>query len=153
MIRLPDKKVLTGSAQNQLSSTLGVHRRQVIWQIWVPLGVFLTLLLALMVGIIFTAANPAPNVTNLSQWADISMIVLSVPVVWASLFVAILVSGMVFLLARLLKILPPYTQLAQAYVFYAASQVRYWCDRITLPVIKVGGFWAGIQAFFRTLQK
>jgi hypothetical protein len=153
MVGLPDKNAIMQFAQNKLPPTLAVHRRQVLWQIWVPLGVLLLLVLALMVGVIYTAALPAPDVTNLSHWTDFSLIVLVIPVVVACFFVLIIVSGIVFLLARLLKILPPYTQLAQAYVFYASTLVRNWCDRITVPVIKVGGFWAGILAFFRALQK
>ena len=133
--------------------TLAAHRRQVFWQIWVPMGLFLIMMLFLLVGVILTAAAPTPEITALSHWTDVSMIFLFIPVIVACVFVLGIVSGLVYLLARLLIILPPYTQLAQAYALYASKLVRYWCDQITLPIIKLGGVWAGVQTLFRVLPK
>ncbi len=81
------------------------------------------------------------------------MIGLIVPVVVASFFLLAILSGFVYLFARLLKILPPYTQLAQSYVSYAAAVVRYWCDRIAAPVIHLRGYLAGIEAAYKALRK
>jgi len=78
---------------------------------------------------------------------------LVLPVIVGSFFVMIIASGLVYLLARLLKLLPPYTQLGQAYVHYASALIASWCDRVVAPIIRLRGYWAGIQAGFETLRK
>jgi hypothetical protein len=141
------------SPSKQVPVTLAAHRNQVIWQIWLPLGLTVAVILALIIGVILTAAAPTPDVTTLSHWSDVSLIVLVVPVIVGSFFLLVIAAGLVYLMARLLKILPPYTQLAQAYVQYAAAVFASWCDRAAAPIIRIRGIWAGVLAGLDYLRK
>jgi hypothetical protein len=153
MVKFPGNNPPSIPAQGPTPVTLAAHRNQTIWQIWLPLGLTVAVILALIVGVILSAAAPTPDVTTLSHWSDVSLIVLVLPVIVGSFFVMIIASGLVYLLARLLKLLPPYTQLGQAYVHYASALIASWCDRVVAPIIRLRGYWAGIQAGFETLRK
>lgn len=148
MAQSPANKTPSLLLQSQPKGSLAAHRRQAVWQIYFPLGVAVAVILALLVGVIITAASPAPDITTLSRWADTSFIFLSAPVIVACFFIMSVFAGLVYLMARLLKALPPYTQLVQAYTYYASSLVRHWCDRIVSPVIGLRGNLAGFQAVF-----
>jgi hypothetical protein len=153
MLQPPAKKTPVLLNQGQRHVSLAAHHNQALWQIFIPLGVAVAAILALLVGVIITAASPTPDVTNLSRWADTSMIFLSTPVIVGCFFIVVVVAALVYLMARLLKLLPPYTQLAQAYVYYASSLVRYWFDRIVSPVISLRGYWAGFQVALIKIKK
>jgi len=142
-----------GSPSKQVPVTLVAHHNQTIWQIWLPLGLTAAVILALMIGVILTAAAPTPDVTSLSHWSDVSLIVLVVPVIIGSFFIMAITAGLVYLLARVLKLLPPYTQLAQAYVQYASAVFASWCDRAAAPIIRIRGIWAGVLAGADYLRK
>jgi hypothetical protein len=63
------------------------------------------------------------------------------------LFLAIL-GGLVYLLARGLQVLPPYTSTAQYYVNRAASEIKRFSNMATRPVLFVEGLKASLKAIF-----
>jgi hypothetical protein len=126
------------------------HRRQTVWQIWVPLGVFCLVILAMAVGIVWIAI-PGGTSPAIAGWSYVSQTLLVIPVMAVAIIILAITAGLVYLMARLLKVLPAYTQLAQAYVHLASVIVRVWADRIASPMIKIHGAWAGWQTLRRRI--
>ena len=78
------------------------HRREVFWQIVVPLGVGILFVIALAGGLIVFEVGDA------SLWADISLIWLIMPVLLMALIPLALLLAMIYLLVIILRDLPPY---------------------------------------------
>jgi hypothetical protein len=120
------------------------HRRQFWLQIILPmiLATLLIIAAAVFTGIAAFSGGDA------SRWAAVSTIWLVIPVmVFALLFLAVL-GGLVYLLARTLKVLPIYTSNAQYYVNRAASEIKRFSDMATRPVLFLGGIKASLEEIF-----
>jgi hypothetical protein len=122
------------------------HRRQFWSQIFLPmiLTVLLIIALAVITGIAAFGANG-----NSPVWAAISTIWLVIPVMFFGLIFLVLVVGLVYLLARTLQVLPPYTSKAQYYVNRGASEAKRFSDMAARPVLYIEGIIASIKAIFR----
>ena len=121
------------------------HRRQVFWQIQLPLGLAGLLLLAMSVWIV-VGWTQATFDTELGM--SISVIFLVLPVMFGSLFFLGILAGLVYLQMKILRILPTYTLLAQMYIRYFADLVRYYAGKTILPFLKVQGSLAGGKRLF-----
>ena len=116
------------------------HRRDVNRQIILPI------VLVSLVGIglaIFSGFAAAGNYPGVSLWADISIIWLIIPMMMLALVIVALLAGLVYGLARLLKISPHYTGLAQSYALWINAEVTIWTDKIIQPVISIKT-WLGL---------
>ena len=121
------------------------HRRQFWTQIFLPL--ILAVLLIITVAV-FTGIATFGESADSPRWAAISTIWLVIPVmIFGLLFLAILV-GLIYLLARALKISPPYTAKAQYYVNRATSAAKRFLDMATRPVLFLEGIKASLKAIF-----
>jgi FtsH-binding integral membrane protein len=121
------------------------HRRQFWTQIFLPmiLTVVLIIAMAVITGIAAFGAND-----NSPIWAAISTIWLVIPVMFFGLLFLVLVAGLVYLLARTLQVLPPYTSKAQYYVNRGASETKRFSDMAARPVLYIEGIIASIKAIF-----
>ena len=126
------------------------HRRQMLWQVWLPLGISLLVFLILCVLIVISASHAS---TELTRWSNMSTIWLVLLIAPPALLVLAILGGLVYLMARLLRIIPPYAHLAQAYVSYFSALVRHWLDKVVEPVMRVQGFFAGAHALRKRLSK
>jgi uncharacterized membrane protein len=121
------------------------HRRQFWLQIFLP--IILAVLLVIVVAILTSISALGGNGDS-TRWAAISTIWLVIPVmVFGLLFLAV-VGGLVYLLARTLQVLPPYTSNAQYYVNRAASEIKRFSDMATKPVLFLEGLKASLKAIF-----
>ena len=130
------------------SRSLKIHRRQSFWQIGVPLGVGVAVVLAFLGWAIFSASQGNPGV---GQFSNISIMFLILPVAVAGLAFFVLFSGLVYLFARLLHILPKYTQLGQKYTFQFFAVVKSLADRAASPIMTVLSSLAGFKALVRRI--
>jgi len=121
------------------------HQRQFWIQIFLPM--ILAILLVIAVAIAAGWAAFGGNGDS-PRWAAISTIWLVIPVMVFSLIFLIILIGLVYLLARTLKISPPYTAKAQYYVNRATSAVKRFSDMATKPVLFLEGTKASLKAFF-----
>jgi heme/copper-type cytochrome/quinol oxidase subunit 2 len=121
------------------------HRRQVGWQIILPMVLSVVLCIALIVLIGFATFRDGGDV---ARWAAISTIWIVVPIMIGLVIVFALLAGLVYLMARLLKIAPNYTALAQDYAHKAAGYIKRGADAAVKPVFFVDGLGASIRAFF-----
>ncbi|GAB4417557.1 MAG: hypothetical protein Kow002_04020 [Anaerolineales bacterium] len=121
------------------------HRRQFWLQIFLPmlLIVLLVITVAVLAGMAaFGESGDAP------RWAAISTIWLVIPVMFFGLLFFVIIIGLIYLLARLLKLIPPYTSAAQHYTNRAAGIAKRISDSAVKPVIVLQGVFASIKAFF-----
>jgi hypothetical protein len=149
----PPQTARPGTAQAKpgtLPGSLARHRRQAVWQIWVPLGIGAAATLGLAVLAGFGASLGSPE---LLRWTNISLLFLILPAAMAALIFVLLFAGMIYLMTRLLHFLPPYTQLGQAYAHYLSVLVRVWSDRAASPFLAVRSAWAGFLTLWRRLFK
>ena len=122
------------------------HRRQFWIQIFLPM--ILVVLLVITVAVITSMAAFGPNGRS-PIWAAISTIWLVIPVMFFGLIFLALLGGLVYLLARALQILPPYTSKAQYYVNRGASEAKRFSDMATQPVLFLEELKASLKAIFR----
>jgi FtsH-binding integral membrane protein len=122
------------------------HRRQFWVQIFLPmiLAVFLVVAVAVLTGIAaFGQGGDAP------RWAAVSTIWLVIPVMFFGLIILTLLVGLIYLLARALQLLPPYTSKAQYYVDRGTSEAKRFSDMAAKPVLFLEGIIASLKAIFR----
>jgi predicted membrane protein len=121
------------------------HRREIIWQIILPMVLTAILFIALIVFICFATFRGSGDV---GRWAAVSTIWISIPLmIGAVLLIAVLV-GIVYLLIRLLQIAPLYTGKAQDFAHIVVGHVRRAADAVVKPIIALNGIGASIETFF-----
>ena len=107
------------------------------------LAVLLIIAVAVLTGTIaFGEGGDSP------RWAAISTIWLVIPVmIFGLIFLAIL-AGFIYLLARALKVMPPYSSEAQHYVNRATSEIKRFSDMAAKPVLFLEGITASLKTLF-----
>lgn len=122
------------------------HRRQFWTQIFLPM--ILMVLIIIAIAIITGVAAFGQN-GDAPRWAAISTIWLVIPVMFIGLIFFIVLAGLVYLLARGLQLLPPYTSKAQYYVDRGASEAKRFSDMAVQPVLFIEEIIASLKAIFR----
>jgi hypothetical protein len=131
-------------------ATYAIHRREVFWQITLPLTIALLLILCMVTGVILAGIK---DVGDISRWADISVIWLLIPLIVLALIAFFVLAGFVFLITRLLGILPGYARLGQDYVHLFQVRSKRIANQIVEPFIKMRSFKAGAEALWQKPKK
>ena len=122
-----------------------LHRRQLWTQILIPILVVVLLLVALIVLISVATFRDGGEV---ERWAAISTIWIVIPILAAGLVVLLIFVGLVYGMAKLLALIPPYSGYAQKMVWRAEGYVRRWADASVKPVLALDGIVAAIKRLF-----
>jgi len=125
------------------------HRKQMMWQIILPITVTVILCIALIVLINVAAFRDGGDV---ARWAAVSTIWIVIPIMVGLVIVLALLGGLVYLMYKLLDITPTYTGLAQDYVHKAAAYIKRGADAVVKPIIGLNGILASINAFFERMK-
>ena len=118
------------------------HRKQLAWQIILPVVLAALLIVALIVLISFATFRDNGDV---GRWAAISTVWIVIPVMVAGLIFLIILGGIVYLLKYLLNITPVYTGKAQDFVHKIAGYIKRFADATVKPVFFVDGIGASIN--------
>ena len=121
------------------------HQRQFWLQIFVPMlvAILLIIALAVLIGMAsFSETGDSP------RWAAVSTIWLVIPVMFFGLLFLIALVGLVYLLAKALNVIPPYSAKAHYYMNRGTSEVKRFSDMATKPVFFLEGISASLKAFF-----
>lgn len=110
------------------------HKQQLLRQIILPI-VFVTIL-GLSVVILSCFAITGEK-SDLSLWADISMIWLIIPMMILFLILIGLMFGLVYGSSKLLKVTPRYTGLLQEYILWFYAEVAIVTQKITRPILSI----------------
>ena len=121
------------------------HRREMMWQIVLPVAFAALLFIALIVLINIATFTQGGDV---GRWAAISTMWIVIPVMVAGLILLVILAGLIYLMFRLLGITPTYTGIAQDYVNKAAVYVKRGTEMAVKPVLFLDGIGASIKAFF-----
>ncbi|HEY3345913.1 MAG TPA: hypothetical protein VGJ97_13345 [Anaerolineaceae bacterium] len=124
--------------------TRDIHQRQVLWQVFVP--VILSAIVLIGLGVLVTVSGSPEQVTRFS---DISIIFLILPTLLTAFIFLALFAAIIFLLARLLKIIPPYSRLAQIYLNRLTGMLQKAADMAADPILSVESKYAGIKSIFQ----
>jgi hypothetical protein len=125
------------------------HKKQKIWQIWVPLGFAILLMLALVVwAALATAGNPVVGM----EWAAISIVFLSLPAMLIGLIILVILAGLIYLVSKLLGVLPYYSLIARTFVYRTGAKLIGFMNALAKPVLFVNGIWAGWLKLLERLQ-
>ncbi len=125
------------------------HKKQRFWQVLFPVGLGMLLIMIMGTLIVLNTAG-GEDAGNSSVWADTALIWLILPVMVFAVMIAVLLIGLIYLVGRGLKILPPYAYLVQQYVVLISKRVRYWSDKLLAPIMGVKSFSARMRVIFST---
>jgi len=118
------------------------YRKQLISQIILPM-VLTTLLFVGMIVLISVATFRVGG--DVGRWAAISTIWIVVPLMIAALIFIVLLTGVVYLLKRLIQITPTYTGQLQDFIYKIAVYIKRASDATVKPVFFLDGIGASIK--------
>jgi len=121
------------------------HRRQVTRQVILPVALSALAMIALIV--LISVATFRDN-GEVGRWAAISTIWIVIPIIATGLIGLLVLIGLIYLMARLLGILPTYTGLAQDYVHLGAGYIKRFTEAAVKPIFAVDGLVAYFKAIF-----
>jgi hypothetical protein len=121
------------------------HRRELKWKILAPVVGSLVLCF-LCSGLVYVATFGYGG--DVTLWAEISEIWLAIPtIIFLVVFFAI-IGGSIFLMSKLLEVLPRYTFMAQDLSLKMKAYVRRGADYAARPVIFLDSIGASINRIF-----
>lgn len=123
------------------------HRKEVMWQILVPVIIGAVIILALA---ILAATRTDAQV---SKGADVSVIWMITPMLIVALIFLVLLGAMIYAVMSLLGILPGYARLVQDYFDAFRVQVGIVSDKAVEPVLRIESIKASLRALGRSLRK
>ena len=124
------------------------HRKQRMTQIILPVVLSAVLVIGMILLISVVTFKYGGDV---SRWAEISTIWLTIPIIVAGLIFLAILMGLIYLLVRVLGVLPYYTSLAQDYIYIAQIYIVRGADMAVKPIIALGGTLEKIKAFFERI--
>ena len=139
----------TGSSQKTFSPEQ-MHRRQSLWQIYLPAFLGAAVFLALCVWTVLFTMGYIPDPTLPDQQsppAKVAVIWLLLPTCFGGLIQLAIFGGLVFAVGRGIKGLPPLAQKAQNGLDRISAAVRRFADMAAKPVLVVGSQKAGWDRF------
>lgn len=126
--------------------TQEIHRRQVLWQIRLPLVILAVILLALIVTVSLSDAGYQ------SRWADISLIWCLCPGLFVLLLCVGMVGGMSYGLFRLQRVMPRTMFSLQKLGLKVRDGTQKATDAVVEPVLKVHSAQASQKAFGQSIR-
>ena len=119
------------------------HRKQRTTQIILPvvLGALLFVGLVVLINIGTWSYNG-----DVGRWAAIATMWISIPVCLMGFVFLALLGGLIYLMGRLLGVMPSYTGKAQDFVHRLAIRIRLIADKVVKPIIALNGYGATIKA-------
>ena len=122
-----------------------VHRKQVVTQVFLPIIIAGLLMIG---AIVLVSVAAFRNGGDAGRWAAVSTIWIILPIMLAGIIFLALLIGLIYLIARLLGILPVYTGMAQDYVYKARGCIIRAADMVVKPIIGLEVLIENVRAFF-----
>lgn len=122
------------------------HARQVFWQILFPLIMVAAVILAATVLVVLASASGG---VSAGQLASVSIIWMIAPLIIIGGIFLLVTAGVIFLTARVIKIVPVYTRLIQVWVQIFGLRIEQILDLLARPVIRTRSLVTGLKALWR----
>jgi len=126
-----------------------IHKREVFWQITIPVIIGTVIVLIIAIGVLLATARGTGNV---SDWADASLILMIIPTMLMVFILMVTVAGMVFLITRLLGVSPYFFRRVQDFFTLASLRVGRAADAAVEPFLRGHAFMASVRAIRRKKQ-
>jgi heme/copper-type cytochrome/quinol oxidase subunit 2 len=133
---------LSRSLHSENHPSYQLHRKQVWTQILLPI---LLTVIAFIAVIILISVSAFRGNGDVSRWAAISTIWLVIPLLLVGLIVIAILFGLVYLLARVIGVIPPYSHQAQRFVYQIEGYIQRGAEFIVKPVLFVDMLKSQIQ--------
>lgn len=119
-------------SQRKAHPSYQMHRSQVWTQILLPILIAAAIFVAV---IVLTTVSTFRNQGDVARWAAISTIWLVLPVMVAGLLILILLIATIYLVTRLMGLIPPYSFQAQRIFYRIETGTKRVADMIARPVL------------------
>jgi len=126
-----------------LPPTLHAHKRQLAWQILVPLLVVMALAITAAVLISIGAASATRT------WADVSTIWLILPMLFLALFAVLVLGFLIYGIAKLLQVTPHYSGKVQDFLAQLSGWTRKIADGAASPFVWLHQAGAVLKSIFK----
>ncbi len=104
---------------------------------------------ALIVAIaVWTGVATFRDHGEVERWAAISTMWIVIPIMIAGLIFLLLFAGMIYGMARLLQLIPPYTSQAQNFIWRIQAYIKRGTEAVVSPVFSLEGLLAMIRRIF-----
>ena len=125
------------------TKSYSAYKRASFWQIIFPM---------ILIGLIFVVVSvltAGHGQETLGQWAAVSTIWLSIPVIIFLIVNLVILGGLIYGLAKLLDITPIYMHKLTGYIHLIGEKIASFADAAAEPIIKTEGFSASVRSIFR----
>jgi hypothetical protein len=120
-----------------------ISRGSDFWQIIFPALVGL-----ILVGLLCTWIVISVSPGNISRFAEISTVLLVIPVIFFSLFTFILLGLLIYLVQRMILVIPPFAAQVVEFLEKVQEFVHNFSESIVKPVIQPTSVILGIRNLF-----
>jgi len=127
--------------------TYQLHRKETFWQIILPITIVSLLLLILIILL------PRMTPDQASVWADISLIWMIMPVMLITVLSLALLIASIYLILRLIKVLPFYSYQIQHWFSTLLFQVSRLDNKAVEPILRIRGLRASISTIGRNRHR
>ncbi len=124
------------------------HRQQMLRQVWLPLAVSLLIFLALVALTLWGAVKGSPQIT---KWGNLSAIYVILPVLFAALVILALLAACIYGMVKLLKAMPGWMLIVQAFMQRVYAAVRQASDAAVRPVFSAQANSARARSFWKQI--
>jgi hypothetical protein len=130
------------------SSPAADHRRQMIWQIWVPLGASILIILALMT---LTVVGAFMKSDQLERWGNLSAVWVIIPVLISTFIFLVIAFACVYGMSKLLQKMPGWMLRLQLGMVHIGLIFRRAADAATRPVMAVNGVETRVKTLWQKI--
>ncbi|HAY84663.1 MAG TPA: hypothetical protein DCY42_06990 [Chloroflexi bacterium] len=127
--------------------TRAAHKKDFFLSVTLPLVLVVLFMISLVIAFILI---PVGDIVTWSQIASIFLVALALIL---GLITLIIVGGLVYLVSYILKVMPPYTRMAQQGIDTIREQATRGADITVKPVIQIQSFLAAVNAIFGRKKK
>ena len=130
------------TSQKAVKTSKKKSNQEILFQIYLPLGLFVIIFLFLCVLVAFESTG---GTSSVHHWANISFLFISIPIMIFSLIFIIILAALIYGQAKLIRWLP--LQLKKIYLFVLKISLWIWnfTQKLTSPAIKVKSEIYGIK--------
>jgi hypothetical protein len=130
------------------TSPAAEHRRQMIWQVWVPMIASTVIVLAVAV---LAIVGTVQGSSQINHWGNISAIYLIIPILITGLVILALNAGIIFGLGKLYKKMPLWMFILHMRAAQMSVLVRRGSDAVVQPIMSVNSSAARVRALWKKI--
>ncbi len=128
--------------------TSEAHQKQTLWQIWVPLGATIAIIIGLAVWVTIASAN---NIIVADNWMALSVAYLVLIYLVIGLIVLAVIAGGIWLAAKLLKLTPYYSLRAMTFLYRIQGYILQFSNSGAKIIIAIASAWTGLKTALKDL--